>query len=261
MRVAFMADAASFFKDIKAHPESYYIIHYSSQHLFDEHIEGATPRITSVVVLQYSTGQLQSFAIHTAADLLGIPRANIAAQYDDVEREMLRQFYAFMATRTQHKWVHWNMRSIVFGFEHLAHRYQTLAGANANMPNIPIDNRINLNDVLRNRYGDLYAEHPQMINLARLQGEIPMHFLTGEQESAAFANQEYIRMHMSTISKVQFFGYVIRQAIRGKLHTASRALANQIDRLLESRGARLTAFCVTVLSVLSWVVFLARGLF
>ena len=96
-----MVDARTFLKEIKKQPERFYIIHYSSEHLFDENIKGGTPRITSVVISHYSTGQLQSFAIHTAADSLGIPRANVAAQYDAVEREMLRQLYQFMATRAK----------------------------------------------------------------------------------------------------------------------------------------------------------------
>jgi hypothetical protein len=250
-----MVDARSFLKEIKQHPDRFYIIHYSSEHLFDENIAGGTPRITSVVVSHFSTGQLQSFAIHTAADTLGIPRANIAAQYDAIEREMLRQFYEFMATRTQNYWVHWNMRSIVFGFEHLAHRYQTLTGGNPVAPDVPIGHRINLNDVLRAKYGELYADHPQLLNLMKLQGDLPMHFLTGEQESACFANQDFIRMHLSTISKVQFFSYVIKQAIRGKLKTISKDFVNRIDRLLESRVARVVAFGVTALSVGSWAVY------
>jgi hypothetical protein len=249
-----MINANQFLKSIKGHPESYYIIHYSSEHLFDQTIQGITPRITSIVIQHYATGQLQSFAIHTAADLLGIARADIAQQYDQVEREMLRQMYAFMGTRNQHYWVHWNMRSIVFGFEHLAHRYQTLAPEQAAV-DIPVERRINLNDVLRSKYGDRYAEHPQMINLMRLQGKLPMHFLTGDQESACFANQDFIRMHLSTISKVQFFGYAIRQATKGKLKTASRGLTNVIDRLLDSRMARVIAISASSLAVGGWLVF------
>lgn len=249
-----MVDARTFLKDIKAHPDRFYVIHYSSEHLFDEAIQGVTPRITSVVILHYSTGQIQSFAIHTAADALGISRENIAAQYDAIEREMLRQLYAFIGPRIQNFWVHWNMRSIVFGFEHLAHRYQTLSASTV-APIVPIDHRINLNDVLREKYGELYAEHPQMINLIRLQGEMPMHFLTGEQESACFANQDFIRMHLSTISKVHFFGYAIRQILKGKLKTASKDIANRIDRLLDSRIARLVAFFLSALSLGSWIVY------
>ena len=239
-----MADTTGFLKQIKKQPDGYFLIHYSSEHLFDESIQGNAPRITSIVVIHYSTRQIQSFAIHTVADTLGIAKQNVATQYDVIEAEMLRQFYAFVATRAQQLWVHWNMRSVVFGFEHLAHRYEVLNQQVA--PLIPVENRINLSDVLREKYGELYAAHPQLLNLMRLQGELPKHFLTGEQESACFANQEFIRMHLSTMSKVQFFGYVIRQAIKGKLRTNGKSLFNLIDRLLESRWARVLSFTASM---------------
>jgi hypothetical protein len=248
-------DANSFLKEIKKHPDHFYIIHYSSENLFDETTEGMTPRITSVVASHYATGQLQSFAIHTAADVLNIPRPNVAAQYDAVEREMLRQLYEFMGPRTQHFWIHWNMRRVTFGFEHLAHRYHTLSGVNA--PTVPVENRINLNDVLREKYGPLYANHPQMQNLMLLQGNLPLNFLSGEQESASFARQEFIRMHQSTISKVQFFRFAIGQLIKGKLKTAGLGVANRIDRLLSSHWARVLTFITSVFGLGSWLVFFA----
>jgi hypothetical protein len=248
-------DANTFLKEIKRHPDNFYIIHYSSENLFDESTEGMTPRITSVVASHYATGQLQSFAIHTSADVLNIPRADVAAQYDAIEREMLRQLYDFMRTRTQHLWVHWNMRSITFGFEHLAHRYQILSGNDA--PIIPVENRINLNDILREKFGSLYAAHPQMQNLMLLQGDLPIHFLTGEQESACFARQEFIRMHESTISKVQFFRSAIGRMLKGRLKTAGIGFANWIDRLLSSHWARVSTFFASILGLGSWLVYFA----
>jgi hypothetical protein len=210
-----------------------------------------TPRITSICVFHFGTGQTQSFAVHLAADNLGIAPNQVQASYNQIEGEMLRQLYSFMSTRLQNYWVHWNMRSIVFGFEHLAHRYQILTGQIAS--DVPLAHRINLNDVLRLKYGSDYAEHPQMMNLMRLQGELPKHFLTGEQESQCFANGEYIRMHLSTISKVHFFSYAIRQANKGKLVTVSKSLVSRIDRLLEDRWARFSAFIGTCLALLSWI--------
>lgn len=245
-----MTDTRTFLADVKSSPNDFYIIHYSSEHLFDTDIGGMTPRITSVCILHMGTGQTQSFAVHIAADNLNVPRDQVQSNYDSIEAEMLREMYGFMGTRLQNYWVHWNMRSSVFGFEHLAHRYQVLCGQTA--PNVPIAHRINLNDVLRKKYGPDYAPHPQMMNLMRQQGELPKHFLTGEQESQCFANGEYIRMHLSTISKVHFFSYIIRQANKGKLKTVSQSFVSRIDRLLENRFARFAAFVGTCLGLLSW---------
>jgi hypothetical protein len=68
-------------------------------------------------------------------------------------------------------------------------------------------------------------------------------------------------MNESTNTKVHFFRHVIELALRGKLKTAGRSLADRIDRLLESRTSRVLAFTGTVLGLLSWIgwlVLLAR---
>jgi hypothetical protein len=66
-------------------------------------------------------------------------------------------------------------------------------------------------------------------------------FLSGKEESEAFKAKDFIRMNTSTIAKVGFFSFVITQAVKGKLKTAGHGLLNFIDRLLESRKARLVA--------------------
>jgi hypothetical protein len=250
-----VVDSAKFLKEIKAHPENYYVIHYSSESLYDRTIQGNAPRITSIVAIHYASGQITSFGIHTVADILGIPKQNVPAQYDKIEAEMLRQFYAFAGQRAHLSWIHWNMRSVIFGFEHLAHRYEVLTKSAA--PTLPIENRINLNDVLRDKYGDLYVPHKQMPNLIQMQGPMPKDYLTGEQESECFKTQDYIRMHLSTISKVHFFAHAIRQMLTGKLKTSAKGFVIMIDRLLDSRANRVVGFLILMLSVCSWLIFFA----
>ncbi len=115
------------------------------------------------------------------------------------------------------------MKSLTFGFEHLEHRYTYLT---KNIPTpIPVENRINLVDCLRHKYGDDFAPHPQMKSFILLQGELPRSFLMGEEESACFGRMEFIKMNASTISKVQFFAYAISLALKGKLKTAGSSLS------------------------------------
>jgi hypothetical protein len=80
-----------------------------------------------------------------------------------------------------------------------------------------------------------------MKSLILLQGDLPKQFLDGAEESEAFRAGEYIRMNASTISKVQFFRHAIELALRGKLHTAGSSIFNKVDKLLESRAARVAA--------------------
>ena len=110
-------DAANFFKEIEKHPEQFYIVHYSSQSLFDEDTNGLSPRITSIAAMHFATRQTVSFSVHTAAELLGVSKDDLQSRYDDIEKEMLSRFFEFMRDKLDRYWVHWNMRNITFGFE------------------------------------------------------------------------------------------------------------------------------------------------
>jgi hypothetical protein len=236
-------DAKNFFKSIKNHPERFYIIHYSSQSLYDAGLDALSPRITSIVIMHYETRQTVSFALHAVAEELGIAREDVPNNYDDIERVLLERFFTFVRDRRQQYWVHWNMRNLTYGFEHLEHRYRLLVRQEP--PMIPVEVRLNLNDMLKDRYG-AYAKDPKMKNLMLLNGDLDTRFLEGAQEAEAFKSMEFIRMHSSTISKVEFFRYVIVQALRGKLRTAGNQLVNRIDRLLDSRSHRVFAFVALV---------------
>lgn len=131
------------------------------------------------------------------------------------------------------------MRNVVFGFEHLEHRYRALTQLEP--PSIPVEVRYNLNDLLKDRYGDDYVADPRMASLMNLNGGKIQGFLSGKEESDAFYAKDFIRMNTSTIAKVGFFGFVVSSTIQGKLKTEGRALANRVDKLLESRRARVVA--------------------
>jgi hypothetical protein len=242
-------DADNFFQSVKRNPERFYIIHYSSQSLYDEGVDGLSPRITSIVVMHYATRQTVSFALHAEAESLGIAKEDVESQYDTIEGALLERFYSFLRDRREKYWVHWNMRNLTFGFEHLEHRYRSLCKAEP--PSIPVEVRLNLNDILIERYGLDYVSPPRMKNLMLLNGEIDVRFLDGAKEAEAFTKKEFIRMHSSTISKVEFFRHAIGLAIKGKLSTAGTGFLVRIDRLLEGRAARVIAFLAAVAGVVT----------
>ena len=247
-----MASDFRFWDEIKKHPERFYIIHYSSQSLFDAESGALSPRITSIVVRHYHTGQTVSFATHTVAEYLKIGLENIEDRFDEIEVQILTQFYDFARDRREKFWVHWNMRNVTFGFEHLEHRYRVLAGREP--PSIPIEVRFNLNDALKQRYGSDYADDPRMATLMELNGGRVQGFLPGKDESEAFRRRDFIRMNTSTIAKVGFFSHVISAALKGKLKTAGRGFLNALDRLLESRKSRVLAALATALGVVTGIV-------
>ena len=246
-----MSDNDSFWDGASAHPDRYYIIHYSSQSLFDAEAmvgEGAlSPRITSVVVRHFKTGQTVSFATNTVAEYLGIPWDEIEARYDEIEKELLTQFYNWARDRREKYWVHWNMRNVTFGFEHLEHRYRVLTSKEP--PSIPVEVRINLNDALKARYGSDYAPDPRMLSLMEINGGRVQGFLSGKEESEAFKAKDFIRMNASTISKVGFFSHVVTLSLKGKLQTSGHGFLNFLDRLLESRKNRAIAAIAAIVGI------------
>jgi len=241
-----LSRSSNFFSEVRKKPENFYIVHYSCQSLNDDN-EGLSPRITSIGVTHFATEQTVSFSTHAIAEEMHISREDVLARFDDVELKLLQDFYGFVRDRRDKFWVHWNMRNLTYGFEHLEHRYRVLGGKDA--PVIPVERRINLNDMLSRKYGPGYAKHPKMASLMELNGGIHRHFLSGAEELQAFQNSEFIRMHNSTLSKLGFFHQVIRKAASGKLKTASRGYGILLDRLFESRTAKAVGLMASIIGI------------
>jgi hypothetical protein len=235
-----------FIKEVKDRPENFYVIHYSCQSLYDDN-EALSPRITSIAIAHYATEQTVSFSTHAIAEELHIAREAVQDRFDDVERALLQGFYAFIRDRRDKYWVHWNMRNLTYGFEHLEHRYRVLGGNDA--PVIPVERRLNLNDLLAHRYGSNYASHPKLTSLMELNGGMHRHFLSGEEEVQAFRNNEFIRMHNSTLVKVGFLNAVIRKFVSGKLRTASKGWGVTLDRAFEARPAKAVGVFGTAVTI------------
>lgn len=243
-----MLDLRETLKNIKHHPEIHYIIHYSCQSLYDDN-ETLSPRITSIAVLHLSTNQTISFSAHAAAEELGIQRDDVSSRYDEIERKIISEFYKFARDRRDKIWLHWNMKSITYGFEHIAHRYRTLTQEDP--PSIPVERRVNIDEIYKLKYGDGFVDKPRMRCLMDLNGGRHRDFLTGEEEVEAFKNRQYIRMHNSTLCKVNFFAETLSLCLTGRLKTKSSRLAHKIDRIYESQISRIGGSIAAIVGLIS----------
>jgi len=225
-------NAKEFLKVIRKRPENFYLIHYSCQNLNDDNAS-LSPRITSIAVTHYSTGQTVSFSTHYVAEILSIRREDIRNNFDIIEKELLKEFYDYVRDRRDKYWVHWNMRNSTYGFEHLELRYRALGGQDYSV--IPVERRLNLNDLIAERYGSDYATHPKLKSLMILNGGTHRDFLEGGEEVRAFENQEYIKMHKSTLSKIGAFYNFMKKMSSGKLKTNSRGWGVKLDNIFEGR--------------------------
>ncbi len=189
-------------------------IHYSSESFFD--LEGGqTARITSIAIKYLETGQTVSFSIHKTAEREK-KLQSISDDYDDLEKLMLDDFFNFIEKHQQHKWIHWNMRDAGFGFQAINHRYAVLGGKPIE---IPADNKYDLADKLKVIYGSNYIGHKRLIKITKKNGISDLNFLDGEAEVEAFERKEYVKLHHSTLRKVNIFQDLFEKILDKDLKT------------------------------------------
>jgi len=205
-------------KDIDKNPSTYLIIHYSCESFYDIK-DGRTPRITSIAVRSYETGQTDSFSIHKTAEKEHTDLNSIDDSYDTLEKIMHDEYFNFVKGHPGYRWLHWNMRDINYGFMAIEHRYEVLGGT----PIIIKDtDKIDIARLLIQKYGVAYIGHKRMENLIKLNRIEPKDWLSGEDEAKAFDNKEYIKLHQSTLRKVDVFANLIDRTIQNTLKTNSK---------------------------------------
>ncbi|OLO25324.1 hypothetical protein BTR23_24880 [Alkalihalophilus pseudofirmus] len=194
------------------------LIHYSCESFYNVP-SGYTPRVTSIAVRYYNTAQTKSFAIHKVAETQKIPFEDIEQNYDELEREMLKEFFQFVKKHKSYNWIHWNMRDLNYGFEAIENRYKVLGGR----PNIiEDDKKYDLARLLIDIYGVGYFGHPRLEKLIEKNNISNRDFLDGQTEATAFANKEYVKLHMSTLKKVDVFHSILDKVASGSLKTNAK---------------------------------------
>ena len=111
------------------------------------------------------------------------------------------------------------MRDINYGFKAIEHRFSVLGG----IPyKIPDSQKIDLSRSFIDCYGVGYIGHPRMEMLLDKNGIKAKDFLSGQQEAEAFKNHEYVKLHMSTLRKVDVFANLLNRAINNTLKVNSK---------------------------------------
>jgi len=194
------------------------IIHYSCESFYDIK-DGRTPRVTSIAVRYVKTGQTKSFSIHKIAERKKLSIKQIEEQYDELERAMLSEFFAFVRDHKSYTWIHWNMRDINYGFEAIENRFVVLGGI---PESINDENKIDMARMLVNLFGLRYIGHPRLEKLVEKNGITKKDFLSGAEEAKAFENKEYVRLHQSTLRKVDIINTIVERTAEGSLKTNAK---------------------------------------
>lgn len=194
------------------------LIHYSCESFYDIK-DGKTPRITSIAIKYLNTAQTKSFSIHKVAELKQISIDQINESYDQLEKEMLKGFYKFVEEHKDYKWIHWNMRDINYGFEALKYR-ATILGTKTY--DIKDENKFDLARLLIDKYGKGYSNHPRLSSILEMNKISPKHWLNGDEEAKAFDDKEYVKLHQSTLAKVDAIENILKMTAEEDFKTKSK---------------------------------------
>ncbi|QCR10361.1 hypothetical protein EH207_12615 [Brenneria rubrifaciens] len=136
---------------------------------------------------------------------------------------MLDGYFQFLATHSDSTFIHWNMRDDNYGFSALEHRYRVLGGT----PTILPDNRkLDLARELVTLYGRQYAPHTspkgrkgRLMSIIELNKIADVDALQGAEEADAFVNGDFIKLHQSTLRKVDVLANVFDRTHQKSLVT------------------------------------------
>ena len=220
-----------------------YLIHYSCESFYAPSGQLGvinSTRVTSIAIRNLKSAQTKSWSIHKSAELMkqlsaldqiiqiNAPllsqvagtQANISSTninqisnfLDPLERDMLDGYFSFVSTHSDSTFIHWNMRDDNYGFSALEHRYRVLGGT----PTIIQDNRkFDLARELVTLYGLKYAPHKspkgrkgRLMSIIELNNISDVDALQGTEEAEAFVKGDFIKLHQSTLRKVDVFAGV-----------------------------------------------------
>jgi hypothetical protein len=208
-------DALKEIEELSRRKEYVFLIHYSCESFY-ELKEGQTPRITSIAVRNYKSGQTQSFSIHKVAELEKVAFDEIEKNYNDLEKVMLKEFFEYLGRHKQHYWIHWNMRNINYGFQALEHRFGILGGS----PDYLEDShKFDLSRKIISLWGSDYIDDPRLEKLAEKNSFFRKDFLKGKEEAKAFNDKEFVKLHQSTLRKVDIMSNILETVFEDTLKT------------------------------------------
>ena len=215
-RIHQLREARSSLDRVVANAANVVVIHYSCESFYDRP-NGASPRITSIAVRNLSSAQTKSFSIHQIAERdKKVSIEDIEANYDDLEKKMLKEFYEYVETHHTHLWLHWNMRDINYGFPAIAHRFMVLGGKPVEIHESQL---VDLARILVGMFGVGYAGHPRLTWLVKENKISDRDLLSGEDEANAFEGRQYVRLHQSTLRKVDILANIVSRVGNGTLKT------------------------------------------
>src|SRR4051794_24807049 len=106
------------------------------------------------------------------------------------------------------------MRNINYGFLALEYRYRVLGGDPTQIPNVQL---YDLASKLIEIHGRSYARHHRLERVMDLNSISPRDFLTGAEEAESYEKKDFVRIHRSTLRKVEIISRIAELEWEGSL--------------------------------------------
>jgi len=211
-----------------------YAIHYSQE--LQANSAAQTPPVSAIIVQHVLTGQQQTFAAFQVAEQRGISPADFLVHLPELEKQVLGEFFDFVARTLTAVWLHWAMRQARFGFEVLAQR----ARLHGLVPGeIPPEQRFDLSTHLKRRFGEDYVPHPRFWNALELNGKLSPDLMNEAAAATAWARGEYARLIVSLSRKVDAIADLFDRARKGTFKTVPSALKDPNQASASHQGKPL----------------------
>ncbi|MDD2940987.1 MAG: hypothetical protein PHW49_09710 [Acinetobacter harbinensis] len=135
---------------------------------------------------------------------------------------MLKEFFEYLTINKGSYYIHWNMRDIKYGFQAIEHRFKVLGGKPYFVDD---DRKIDLARLLITLYGVRYTshgDHGRLHSICELNKIKGKDMLNGKEEAIAFNTMDFIKLHQSTLRKVDIMSNLLERVQDGTLITKAQ---------------------------------------
>ena len=241
-------------------PSECIIIHYARQNLYDNEAGRATPRIIAIMLKSLDGRWNHCFAIHYEAEKAKIILEEIENYYDLLEGKLLSGFVSFVKKNKNSNWLHWDMSEVHFSFEAIKHRYDVLNdGDMSGYEEIPYANRVNLNTILKDLYGNNYENEPYFEGLMKTnKGSILNGYLDEAGEAKAFKELKFPQILESLKTKTNFLIEIISLYSSDKLRVSKYYFTNKLKAFITHPVVATISLFISILGIIFKIISL-RG--
>jgi hypothetical protein len=194
-------------RDARSRGDLILIVHYACENLHNA--TDHPPAVGCIVVKELGGGQTRMFSRNES------PTGTDATT---AEADLLTRYFDYMKGRADAAIIHWNMSRPTYGFGALESRFRYLSAGDPTY-SVPPSRVADLDDLIAFAFGEDYAEHPKLYNLAALNGLSTRYALRGKEEAEAFDRSDFGAVDRSTAEKVDWIDKLAVAFLDGVLVT------------------------------------------